>query len=159
MMTIIVVNAQNKTNDSVTTIKRGPTKEQTLEYLKATLNVWGGYSGNLQGDVWEFKQTLKELTMNGCVLKFNIIKKTDANKEDFSNENENKEIDISLVESVKIKKIGETPLSDNLGIYFTIQNKPIIVEVYCTPENSEKVLKAFNHLRKLCGAPEPISFD
>ena len=25
--------------------------------------------------------------------------------------------------------------------------------------NIEKLTKAFNHLRKLCGAPEPISFD
>lgn len=25
--------------------------------------------------------------------------------------------------------------------------------------DTEKLVKAFNHLRKLCNAPEPISFD
>ncbi len=31
-------------------------------------------------------------------------------------------------------------------------------EYFISPE-TEKVFKAFNHLRKLCGAPDPIKFD
>lgn len=154
------VKAQNK---NASANKSGPTKEQTLEYLKAALeNVWGGFSSNRDGDLTEWEQTLEGLTMNGCILKLKIKNTTTINKESCtwcSHIDHNKEIDISLVESVQTKKIGKTPLGDNLGLYFIVKNKPIQVKAYCKPEDSEKVLKAFNHLRKLCGAPEPISFD
>lgn len=69
MLSTLTVNAKNKTNTSVTATKSGPTKEQTLEYLKATLvTVWGG----VNTDSALYLITLWDLTIDGCVLKFNI---------------------------------------------------------------------------------------
>lgn len=156
--TTFAVNAQNKTNTSATATKSGPTKEQTLEYLKATLvNVWGG----VDTDSALYQITLWDLTIDGCVLKFNIDFSV-TRMETTSTQSETL-IDLSLVESLEIKarklNAGSTPSNENLVLFFKIQNKVKEVRAYCKPEDSEKVFKAFNHLRKLCGAPDPISFD
>lgn len=51
--------------------------------------------------------------------------------------------------------------NDNVLLFYdTPEAKGLKAEgFYCPPEHAEKVLKALNHLRKLCGAPEAISFD
>jgi len=75
------------------------------------------------------------------------------------------EIDLSQVESFRFITFKtdnyQKPYNDNLELRFaTKESKNLeVIGFYCSPENTEKVLKALNHLRKLCNAPEPISFD
>ena len=53
-----------------------------------------------------------------------------------------------------IKKDESNEVTNKTEIYI-----PINVCDDCDPNvQFEKILKAFNHLRKLCGAPEPIKF-
>jgi hypothetical protein len=153
MATVFTANAQD----------RKPTKEQTLEYLQSViLGVRGGriFIPDGEGETY----SLYEMKLDGCILKMknaegdvrsSLMKKSDGIQE----------IDLSEVESFRFTI--EKPISDfknyndNLYLYYATKKSKsyYIVGFYCAPENSEKVLKALNHLRKLCGAPEPISFD
>lgn len=58
----------------------------------------------------------------------------------------------------KLIKVNDT-MSENFNIgffnYFGRNDKYNVAST----RNTEKLVKAFNHLRKLCNAPEPISFD
>ncbi len=89
------------------------------------------------------------------------------------------EFDIKDIVTLGIS-IGEGAGYCENGIYFyTLNNKPLIkkmegsnetyenkfsVSIYrgsnCINDVSQtQIYKAFNHLRKICGAPEPIKFD
>lgn len=103
--------------------------------------------------------------------------------EDYDNkllndENENKKIDFSKIETlyIKVEEIADyknrkkSAVKGNFAeIVFkqkkddgTYQNIEIPLGLYSADFDdfkSLKIYKAFQHLRKLCGAPEPISFD
>lgn len=96
-------------------------------------------------------------------------------------------IDLSKVESIvfEIHKLGEcddiylnfkVAANANIAVYKCeetntlpinpTQEKEVLIPINgytcngCDHSNyNQKIFKAFNHLRKLCGAPEPISFD
>ncbi len=150
-----------------------PTKEQTIEYLKSVIiGVEGGiYRDNPSYGHHEYLKSLFDIKLEGCILKIKI-KKRDIVKSEIQPEEIGKdysrEIDFSNVESFnfKLKDLSGVyknwkNYNENLHLYFdTKKYKNNYVDgFYCKPENTEKVLKALNHLRKLCGAPEPIKFD
>lgn len=94
-----------------------------------------------------------------------------------NDENENKKIDFSKIETLlfSVEEIADYKNSKKsvkgnfVKIYFkqkkddgTYQNIIIPLGFYSADFDdftSLKIYKAFQHLRKLCGAPEPISFD
>jgi hypothetical protein len=145
-----------------------PTKEQTIEYLKSVLlGVEGGkyLDGPAGSTLLNF---LDDIKLEGCILKL----KSGSQKIQYGEKLPKKiwpdygqEIDFSTVESFKIKLeeiSGDwIKYNENLYLYYDIKKykNNWVVGFHCKPEDSEKVLKALNHLRKLCGAPEPIKFD
>lgn len=155
MATVFTANAQDGK----------PTKEQTLEYLQSViLFVRGGtyvYTGYKSGKAYD----LYEMKLDGCVLKMKC-REGDMRFSRMTKSEYIQEIDLSKVESFRftieeLRSDDWKNINDNLYLYYATKNskKNEIVGFYCAPENSEKALKALNHLRKLCGAPEPISFD
>lgn len=144
-----------------------PTKEQTVEYLKSVLlNVEGGQykNPNTKSGVLF---SLSEITLDGCLLKMKYRSQEKQIGEKFpaSFGKDFQEIDFSIVESFKFifEETSGNWKNYNDNLYLNYDEKKSknngIVGFYCKPEDKEKVLKALNHLRKLCGAPEPISFD
>jgi hypothetical protein len=158
MATVFTVNAQDGK----------PTKEQTLEYLQSVLlEVIGGQIIISKGEGTIY--SLSEMKLDGCILKMKS-KEGDINikfsKRHLVESDYIQKIDLSEVESFRftLEKFSSDIFknyNDNLSLYFATKESKNgeIVGFYCTPENSEKALKALNHLRKLCGAPDPISFD
>ena len=82
------------------------------------------------------------------------------------------EIDISSIEYIKVTLIGqqdaemkEQQYVNNLS--FKVKNRSTEMllpfgTISANAENNGKetqIYKAFNHLRKLCGAPEPVKFE
>lgn len=161
MATVFTVNAQDGK----------PTKEQTLEYLKSVLiGVEGGhykrYGENAKNE-YIFESI--NIALDDCTLTltrkftqkaigFSFSRPDKIHEDDYT-------IDLSKIESfeIKVEKLISREYNhynDNLSLYYDdAESKDNELFVYCSPEHAEKVLKALNHLRKLCGAPEPISFD
>jgi hypothetical protein len=164
-----------------------PTKEETFNYLKENffskeIN-WNWYynefsSGNFIKDVIIYKYI--NVTLDGCTLHITYSKQSiqsDRQQSKPETPVENKvDINLSKVESV-VKSCGivNNPGRNPQGlieIIFTEQqpsgklNKIAIPYLSITSSEcdgyditKDKFFKAFNHLRKLCGAPEPIKFD
>jgi hypothetical protein len=159
MATAFTVNAQDGK----------PTKEQTLEYLKSVLiGIEGGQYYTMGTARSERINKLKNLSLNNCTLIYNYqsIRRATGYRSDPPDEIKNIEsdLDFSTVESfeTKVNKLlGDNfyHFNDNLFIYYNESKSKNNPFTYCPPDHAEKVLKALNHLRKLCGAPDPISFD
>ena len=146
-----------------------PTKEQTIEYLKSVLlGVEGGKYLERKRGRSAGLDFLDDIKLEGCILQMKngrqeIIygEKLPKQIDDFYFQS----IDFSTVESFKFKLeeiSGDwIKYNENLLLFYDTTRKKNnwVVGFYCKPENTEKVLKALNHLRKLCGAPEPIKFD
>ena len=146
-----------------------PSKEQTIEYLKSVLlGVEGGRSLEGAAGRPSLLDFLYDIKLEGCILKIKYgsqeIKYGKKLPKEI-NTDYGQEIDFSIIESFKFKfeeLSGDwRNYNENLYLYFDQKNQKnnYVVGFYCKPEDSEKVLKALNHLRKLCGAPEPIKFD
>ena len=153
-----------------------PTKEQTEAYILQKIN--GGIMIDSQGDVdiWhkitfdfnesmlKIEEKLTEKNAQAKVLRVNKVK-----------------IDLSKIQEIKVgveifesqirpkwyflkffceplkKCISENDESRNFyGIYFT---STFSDADWFDDESVVQLEKAFNHLRKLHGAPDPISFD
>lgn len=159
-----------------------PTKEQTFNFLKE--NFFNKEIKNLdwvdkygtKRDFYYIFYNYTEYTFEGCILRGKYIRKSEIHISGGSKEIQEKEtftfnIDFSKVES--IKSYGSSRASEGghweYKLKYTIQhaNGKLVEEVlpfgsFTSTNDSigeEKVYKAFNHLRKLCGAPEPIKFD
>ncbi|MEY3500434.1 MAG: hypothetical protein RL308_2103 [Bacteroidota bacterium] len=154
-----------------------PSKEQTIEYLKAVLiDQKGGYSFLTYDDNNRLTNKVKaiyeltNITLDNCIL-ICVIKKTETLSKSTSEkliepaivEIKSREFDLSSIESFEfeITKWSDdiTDYNGNLALNYSLKNKKQYTDIFCFPENTEKVLKALNHLRKLCSAPEPIKFD
>lgn len=163
----ITVNAQDSK----------PTKEQTMEYIK-------GYYSDFKVGWWSDKKYDKfsenyKITMIGTKL----IIEWDEYSWDGISARKLYEFDLRDIESLGLRKeisatAGNRHCEEEI-VFNTVNNKPTIKLVdnsqdffvnkfsilinngtdciNATKEN--QIYKAFNHLRKLCGAPEPISFD
>lgn len=150
-----------------------PTKEQTIEYIKGyfdDLKIEGWVDGNHYKYSDNYKVSVND---SKVIIEWNQIhfdnKSFDRMKYEF---------DIKDIVTLGISIAEGAGYCEN-GIYFyTLNNKPLIkksegsnetyenkfdVSIYrgsnCIKDVSQtQIYKAFNHLRKLCGAPEPIKF-
>jgi hypothetical protein len=185
ILSVGVANAQTKkpvvkktdtpAKTETTTTTKGPTKEETIEYIKNELQ--REFNLSIYTTRTDYKVYLEDLDVQGCDLVF--IKRTEN-----SGEISKEKIIIPLdkIESIEedYSKYTNGAISSRMIIFLTYQKQKLIsqsdkrVYDYQLPlsyadldmnvdarasRNIEKLTKAFNHLRKLCGAPEPISFD
>ena len=157
-----------------------PTKEQTIGYIKKYIS---DYNDKDVRQVVDYKEdvyigyntsiyTLCEI--DDCKLKANISRKYRL----ISPHPENKvyeeiiQIDLSKVESLGYglsrNRDGSNPTVGLITFYSLNKEKVFLsgeekVNKITIPLDGEitdqsQIYKAFNHLRKLCGAPEPIKF-
>ena len=156
---------------------KGPTKEETIDYIRSFFTNHSteierpiGYltlSKNYRFDINNTVVRINYESWDGSALINNEVKYTD-NLLEF----DLKEIERVTLTSGKVSNKcgysiifmafnGKNTIKSEGGkkssASFPLYGKGIIE---CDSDLSgEKILKAFKHLRKLCGAPEPISFD
>lgn len=146
-----------------------PSKEETEDYILMMMNTVSVINENCEkclpdkGIFWEYKSPNKNIYFKDCTLYFTVTARNDG----ISGETiYSKKIDFSKVEEVyqnqihgingSIVKGGEI-VGCKLVEKIEGKSKIDYVNLYIT--DSQKMIKALNHLRKLCGAPEPINFD
>ncbi|MEI9955273.1 MAG: hypothetical protein WDM90_02970 [Ferruginibacter sp.] len=159
-----------------------PTKEQTVEYL---INVLNNYSieGERESGPSTRKIKIEKIQFNDCELNFTIYSKStfgpgydekvtfytlnikdieamESSSGKYGNSTfyyltfncyNNKELISSSIASQKTS--GNTYKPNELK-----QTKQSSLSIIVPVNSEEKIYKAFNYLRKLCGAPEPIQF-
>lgn len=159
-----------------------PSYEETIEFLKLHFahpdisGQWlnGGYISNFL--YYDIEYKVVDITFSNCLLNIKYEKKTIVreNNQKFTPitlpkvESFSSAIDLSRVEEIVIWGSGyETwwvfGLSFNIKgqVSKTQMELPFVRRLgKITPNDmkNDQVYKAFNHLRKLCGAPEPIKF-
>jgi len=149
-----------------------PTKEQTIEYISNTLKDYGSHWVSEDGS--SGTKEIVDIDFSGFVLTVTInyfYKYFDQDKKFYSEYS----INLNEIEKVEIRE-------ERRGVYmldlYSFNSKKLFknktnsdYEGIKQPEsidyksiisipapNDEKLVQAFNHLRKLCGAPEPIKF-
>lgn len=151
-----------------------PTKEQTVEYIINTLKNYERNNEDERAGVFVFvKYSIKEITFSAdklYVKMYDYLSITDGKTNEYLEE---VYIDLKDIEQIKQRKnrygdclidlisvnskktiksirnnIRPTTNTDNQNV------STITIGVPC----DEKLVQAFNHLRKFCGAPEPIKF-
>ena len=192
ILSLVVTNAQtNKpvakktdtpTKAETTVVMKGPTKEETIEYIKneigenvKNLTATSILFGNL------FKaEYIKEISISDCTLTIKTIIES-SNEQKRKVENEIVTIPLNKIQNIEIvNDKQESGQITGIQIKFTTYQKQNLITINDEKEYAyylslskmdsksseakptrdlEKLTKAFNHLRKLCGAPEPISFD
>lgn len=150
-----------------------PTKQQTIEYLTNTLK---GFTSNFiwsdQEEITE-NDTITSIGFRDCntIIKYKSIDPIGSKKYLTYNINlkELDDIKIERIESGKkyyqlhfISYNSQKLIKENYQFFSgleLIKDTEMYKSAVTIPApNDEKLVKAFNHLRKLCGAPEPIKF-
>ena len=159
LITICLMMAMGFASNAQT---KGPTKEQTVAFIRDYFsNQKVGWDLNGVG-FFLFEENFK------IKLENSLLSITNNRYSSFSDPSIiNREINLQNIES--IGEIMETSATHNFCkkylIFYTVNKKEeskIIINDGrdCSRKvDFEKIKKAFEHLRKLCGAPEPISFD
>lgn len=151
-----------------------PTKEQTIEYIINKLQDYGWDNEYDQSGYFiHVKHSIKEITFkdnNLYVKTYHYGSMTDRATSEYLQEYyiNLKEVEkvvqtksekggwflsLSSVNSKKNIKYIKTNVSPT-----TTTDNQNVSEVSIPSPDDDKLVKAFNHLRKLCGAPEPIKF-
>lgn len=161
-------------------IEGKPDHNETIEFIKTSIalplfdkGMDGGYSPE-KGIYIERIHKIKELKFNDCLMevRYEIEEITSGLGLDNPKpkiESFSSGIDFSKVESISWVSVGQGYCL--IGLQFKIKglNKEVKIElpvgrIDCQQpikweELKElKIFKAFNHLRKMCGAPEPVEF-
>lgn len=158
-----------------------PTKEQTQEYILNVLKDFTETIGTKPSENVEFimKNEIKEISFKDCFLAVKIRHYEDryykGKKDGFNEDIEEFQINLKDIESVYLQNYPET----KSYLVFACFNASSLIpfktksdnETHTGKEdsgkwafgsikapNDEKLVQAFNHLRKLCGAPDPIKF-
>lgn len=150
-----------------------PTKEQTIAYLRNILLNPNGVLWTSESGQTTCRTIVTSITFAGCSM---IIETNRWCSSDSKNEQRKTiyTVDFSQVEKVdaegfKWESVRLTAKDHELLIsvkftYTDASGKETVTNSFegdaaipC-PLEKEKIIKAFNHLRKLCGAPEPITF-
>lgn len=183
--------ANTETTSTKPAEQKGPTKEQTIEYIYDQTKEANNYFVNNKSNIIHYMHIIKSIKIEDCKLIIQV---------EHSNRMINKVLDI-VEYSVSLKDIemvatnvfdfeaytGSRISLNSRGwnvVLKTISNKSLIevnpifvsdysdhivgsiinekskistLQIFCKSD-VEKLQKAFNHLRKLCGAPEPIDF-
>ena len=153
-----------------------PSKQETVEYIENyfkdrffTDGNWdAGYSPTKS--VWLGRKIkISDVTIADCTLTFNYTIATGTmtpDRDKWSNpENYLNQIDLSKVLSIHPTYIAPNENS-GYALVFNEQDNPLNNNTALPFSNSVKndamnqtqIYKAFEHLRKLCGAPEPLKF-
>ncbi|HTE01014.1 MAG TPA: hypothetical protein VK668_17100 [Mucilaginibacter sp.] len=164
-----------------------PTKEQTINYLKQNLldkkinHLMRYTETGTKWDAVNFKYNFSEVSFNGCILTIKYSEQRVAESNYSSKEEDQPKIviltiDLSKTESVSFSS-GIYKTGSSIGEYLVSLNfkeqlvngkirevtLPFIslneASFNAYEKSEDQVYKAFNHLRKLCGAPEPIKFQ
>ncbi|EAZ95021.1 hypothetical protein FBBAL38_11769 [Flavobacteria bacterium BAL38] len=176
MATLFTVNAQDGK----------PTKEQTVEFIKAYFKDKAFNLNKREGDsfqTWKYRNTIVEFDFNSSVMTIQYEMEYNYNNYKLQlkdNQIFNTKYVFNLVDIEKINYTYSGRGTDyNIVFEFIgVPNKILkehdytgekdvkkitlpVDKTYSLEPTAEatKLLKAFNHLRKLCGAPDPISFD
>lgn len=195
------------TNSSAMGQAKGPTKEQTVQFIKDyyegksfSCTEWAGsaenrstndaitvdfnYSSNIMIIQWKYKfsfrshdtkdkgawdhddfykraatidfNKVEEITLQSdelgnCKLILANLKAASGHKQEFT---ENY-YTIRQAGNEKQDEKSETKLEKGVSIPLNAYSNDISNDF----ETNKKILQAFNHLRKLCGSPDPIKFD
>lgn len=153
-----------------------PTKEETIEFLTNTLNQLNYDQGSKNGVI--DKGIVKLVKFSDCKLYIEYYTRTNWKPLAPTNIEIYEKITIPIDKIEKINNDFSNTLNfhsyNNSDVIVldkmykdieknTIENKSSLQKTYSFIYENEdvlkKLIKAFNHLRKLCGAPEPISFD
>lgn len=159
----------NKSKSQAIDSKNNFTEYNEEEYMYSDME--------MKSCILEFKDNFKSYSYTQGISYGEVINRP---KEDKKGEGVQRYIDFNRTELIQIK-IGETfdyknyqkDLSTGKKVIFLsfvqkksdgTYEKPIDIFIGLSDINFEdykalKIYKAFEHLRKLCGAPEPISFD
>ena len=160
-----------------------PTKEQTSQYIQNYVARKSVYSWVHEYKEDKYKTTLfstyKDFVIKECILTATEIVETreesyvrDTDRRRIIAENK-LQIDLSKCEEIRCVSPFENEdgsLRTSTYILFSSANNAksflsnvesvneILIEVDGSITRDSEIFKAFNHLRKLCGAPEPIKF-
>ena len=150
-----------------------PSKEQTIEFINNKLSQLVYREGDVSRENTSYNYKSSEIKNCNLIVTYTMDRDLGSNgnvKLTFVNE-----IPIDKIEKISInyglkfesyqktKLIKESKKGVNtvFGTSETINNENYLssTNLNMFQSDAEELLKAFNHLRKLCGAPEPISFD
>lgn len=146
-------------------VRATPTKEQTIAFIRARVE-GGVFYNQATRDILVVTRVVS-ITLADCKL---VLKLT----RDFGKNLSHLEVTVPLVEVQQVSR--ET---DEMGTTFSLFSESKSIERVIAESNKEPKLvtsnlvwfpvkshkdaeqleKAFNHLRKLCGAPDPLAFD
>lgn len=157
-----------------TDAQTGPTKEETMNYIKSFFNDDYFKNGQLQityipmSAEWYVGYKVTDIYFVNCTLhvSFEKFSSMSARPQYERKEYFTKTINISEIDEIEQVKVNGN-INDLAALKFKDKNNtrgedldlPFSVISKGTDIKNTKLFKAFNHLRKLCGAPEPISFD
>ncbi|WP_445737038.1 hypothetical protein [Mariniflexile sp.] len=157
-----------------------PTKEQTIQFINKSLADIGTDNLWCSSERYDFRKAslekiegkvllLSTYTHDGYYLEDKLMQPYDPEAYDYK-------IDLSKVEEIRI--VYGAGFVENgrgcrqVGLWFVeegqqkaLMHLPLWVYgynvnlTYEQTAKNEKIYKAFNRLRKLCGAPEPLKFD
>lgn len=154
-----------------------PTKEETVEFIVNRLNQ---IRYNESNSYVNTNVNYTNSQFNDCILTVErIIDITIGRNESTSKIKYKAEIPINKIEKIaasenglngltfvtyqksKLIKVNSNGVNIDFGVEEKINKEDYQSSYYLhmSSLDAEELLKAFNHLRKLCGAPEPISFD
>ena len=201
----VAKNTEIPTKTETPSATKGPTKEETIEYIANTLNAKEIHfivfpelkkSGGISPKTVE-KYFVESILMDNCKLIIHLKIESNESYSDFKwyksetivYSDQIVEIPLDKIEFIKEGSITypEYNLTSNFILFKAVQDSKLIKEnskwfskykesgkidyekqkedllseykFNANQINEVKLTKAFNHLRKLCGAPEPISFD
>jgi hypothetical protein len=161
-------------------IEGKPEYKETVEFIKSAIalplfndGLDGGYSP-VKGIYLKRMYKIKELKFTDCVMEVRYVIEETTSGLGLVNQHPEIEtfsavIDFSKVESISWVSVGETYCL--IGLQFKIKglNKEVKIELPISRIDCQqpikweelkdlKIFKAFNHFRKMCGAPEPVEF-
>lgn len=160
-----------------------PTKEETIQYIKSELESEDMLSFErkyMDAHVTKEEEIFynySDVTLNTCVLSFSYTRTINRKKDgesiassDSPSKKEIDSIDFSKIEEINgfRRDLGDNMISSKSYIilrFVSKGGKSLILRIQKRDADTDvdyeslKIYKAFQHLRKLCGAPEPISFD
>jgi hypothetical protein len=165
-------------------IEGKPSYEETVEFIKTNIAPPFFNQGMEGGAPWSLDEKgykeiwykIKGLKFTDCVMEVQtevtqevIGLSLELAKATHKIELFNTLIDFSKVESISWVSVGQTYCL--IGLQFKIKglNKDVKIELPVSRIDCQqpikweelkdlKIFKAFNHLRKMCGAPEPVEF-
>jgi hypothetical protein len=154
-----------------------PNKEETITFIEEYFNNSAGmllqaeFKRNTITTIYKYNITQLEFYNNLLMFYINKSDFVIAGRDSYTNYfgpymDETKEVDISTVEKINLLGEGDTHFVYFLEFKIMGESEPVRLPFLNSDKRVDfetlknyQIYKAFQHLRKLCSAPEPISFD